>query len=954
MADTTALKNRIRAAIKANDNQEITGPVLQQTLLDIVDELSDRIIDEYTLIGIAAPTTIPPSNLTEYSRIFYLTAQNGVYTNLGGIEVSDEIVVIKYSGASWLKDIVVAIDDVPTVGSNNPVKSGGTYNKINTLATEDSFKNPFTLIGNDTPDRRFWESFILALEISTSKVPGGDPYPEPTTGWSIAEGLITPTNAFIAIYRSSSAWEQWANPIMFNFNKPNKTGIVTLKPVDGIYITVNVDNWPTSNYSYSGVTLPSSLNRNIWIPNFYPSIALYKYTIDIQQNTEDIFANSQIELKKHIDTLLDLQNIERVDWDKYVGYVGHQQEEIYLNLMRHSGKAITDIYYKTLGGETVFYLITTENGVYTNIEELQTNIADVRESPFIAHCKLDTPVILTDGQYIGIQYNFYYANDTVDDKAYNSVTIGSSVNYQKNSEIGYVVVDETLQGKSLIKDDALNLLSPADFIKNGGHVNADGSIQPSNILKNTGLVDVSSLYRVVASFQTQGIGEIQTQGISENYGPAIILYDEHFEVVKVYYAYTYTRNCLFDIFFDKRVKYMLINVYYNVNGADYTTYTCYGYKRIHVTKQQNVLYRKNFNSTVIYPEYTNAAAENFTNNGLLINSSTPIQLQRYYSLHTRTLRLLCKFNASTVAKIASNDGYSYITINGTAATITMHATTPITKNLSFYNSSHLYLIEITRNYEKNICTITDLNTSDSETIEHIENGTGGAGQGSVGVEESAGAWHDYYQFSATSGSFYIKELSISPLYGKVKTLIYGDSVTELLYYPQADYLKCWTQQFIAACVDRVMVSPRSGTSIGEILMRIPNELPYIDAEYVMITIGTNSGVSLESFSQLVEYIFKCGATPVLNHIPCNINGRGVSNHVEINAMIDQIREKYGIHGVDFDIATSINLDGQTVDTTKMYWEDYSQPTGSVYHHPNVKGSTAMMQQIKLDMPELLI
>ena len=39
MADTTALKNRINAAIKANDNQEITGPVLQQSLLDIVDEL---------------------------------------------------------------------------------------------------------------------------------------------------------------------------------------------------------------------------------------------------------------------------------------------------------------------------------------------------------------------------------------------------------------------------------------------------------------------------------------------------------------------------------------------------------------------------------------------------------------------------------------------------------------------------------------------------------------------------------------------------------------------------------------------------------------------------------------------------------------------------------------------------------------------------------------------------
>ena len=40
MADITALKNRIRAAIKANDNQEITGPVLQQALLDTVDELN--------------------------------------------------------------------------------------------------------------------------------------------------------------------------------------------------------------------------------------------------------------------------------------------------------------------------------------------------------------------------------------------------------------------------------------------------------------------------------------------------------------------------------------------------------------------------------------------------------------------------------------------------------------------------------------------------------------------------------------------------------------------------------------------------------------------------------------------------------------------------------------------------------------------------------------------------
>ena len=47
MADTTALKNRIRSNIKSNDNQEITGAIMQETLLDIVDELSDNLDESY-------------------------------------------------------------------------------------------------------------------------------------------------------------------------------------------------------------------------------------------------------------------------------------------------------------------------------------------------------------------------------------------------------------------------------------------------------------------------------------------------------------------------------------------------------------------------------------------------------------------------------------------------------------------------------------------------------------------------------------------------------------------------------------------------------------------------------------------------------------------------------------------------------------------------------------------
>lgn len=41
-ANIEQLKQRIRLAIKANGNGEITGAVLQTTLLDIVDELAQE------------------------------------------------------------------------------------------------------------------------------------------------------------------------------------------------------------------------------------------------------------------------------------------------------------------------------------------------------------------------------------------------------------------------------------------------------------------------------------------------------------------------------------------------------------------------------------------------------------------------------------------------------------------------------------------------------------------------------------------------------------------------------------------------------------------------------------------------------------------------------------------------------------------------------------------------
>ena len=72
-----------------------------------------------------------------------------------------------------------------------------------------------------------------------------------------------------------------------------------------------------------------------------------------------------------------------------------------------------------------------------------------------------------------------------------------------------------------------------------------------------------------------------------------------------------------------------------------------------------------------------------------------------------------------------------------------------------------------------------------------------------------------------------------------------------------------------------MSSGRRGT-ITMVLDYIKNELPYIDAKYVMVTIGTNGGNTEKNLTELVHYIREQGAIPILNNIPCNESGTQIA------------------------------------------------------------------------------
>lgn len=83
MKDYNTLKGEIQRYIRANNNQEITGEVLQSVLISIVSNVGENA----GFSGIAKKTTSPG---TPDGPVFYFATEQGVYPNFGGLEIEKE------------------------------------------------------------------------------------------------------------------------------------------------------------------------------------------------------------------------------------------------------------------------------------------------------------------------------------------------------------------------------------------------------------------------------------------------------------------------------------------------------------------------------------------------------------------------------------------------------------------------------------------------------------------------------------------------------------------------------------------------------------------------------------------------------------------------------------------------------------------------------------------------
>ena len=98
MSNYNNLKTSIDANIKQNGNQEITGPILNSVLNQMVNILGTG----YQFAGVATldPATDPG---TPDAKVFYIANGKGTYTNFGGIEVTEDDVVVLYWDTAWHK-----------------------------------------------------------------------------------------------------------------------------------------------------------------------------------------------------------------------------------------------------------------------------------------------------------------------------------------------------------------------------------------------------------------------------------------------------------------------------------------------------------------------------------------------------------------------------------------------------------------------------------------------------------------------------------------------------------------------------------------------------------------------------------------------------------------------------------------------------------------------------------
>lgn len=225
MADYATLKTSIQAAIKQNGNNEITGPILQQTLLAMINSLGAG----YQFIDVATPETNPG---TPDENLFYIAYEAGTYTNFGAIEIDNGLAVIYGSGSSWSVKQIFVVDDSPNRQGTNLITSGGAFIPLIYLGT-----NNLGWIDKGI-------NVNTGTELISSDRKSTDFLPIDSVGECFVKNKIS-INYYLIFYSTNDASGFISS---LGWNNAQSLSITSIAPVGAKYVRIMVNNSVATNY----------------------------------------------------------------------------------------------------------------------------------------------------------------------------------------------------------------------------------------------------------------------------------------------------------------------------------------------------------------------------------------------------------------------------------------------------------------------------------------------------------------------------------------------------------------------------------------------------------------------------------------------------------------------------------------------------------------------------------
>ena len=191
MANYQLLKTDIDAKVYQNGHQEITGANLNSVLNSMVTALGA----EYQFAGIATIGTNPG---TPDAKVFYIANGKGTYTNFGGLEVTEDEVVVLYWDTAWHKEATgIASQDKLT-------ELGGKVGELNVSASFDNSSSNQYIEVNSSIDIDIQSKCAIYIDSVTGAQ--GD------NGWRI-EAIVDGQSSYYTLENQSKISIKYADKI---------------------------------------------------------------------------------------------------------------------------------------------------------------------------------------------------------------------------------------------------------------------------------------------------------------------------------------------------------------------------------------------------------------------------------------------------------------------------------------------------------------------------------------------------------------------------------------------------------------------------------------------------------------------------------------------------------------------------------------------------------------------